>query len=263
LDDLPFLQELYTISCKSSLISCLRDRRIWEYELAPEKKQSIVHRNLFIIEAADKASGAKSVGYAEIPVLRDKITVRELAIKQGSPFRDIALFLAWELKKAYELESEKWLKPVNEVTFRLGRNHIAYDALAPDLTMGKRGYAWYIRVGDLAQFIKRIAPVLEDRLSASVMAGYGGGLKLNFYRDHYLLTFAKGRLKSVDSYSPESFFDGDAYFPDLTFLQLLFGYRSLEELDRAYADCYTTSSEKRVLLGILFPKRHSEVVGLA
>jgi hypothetical protein len=50
--------------------------------------------------------------------------------------------------------------------------------------------------------------------------------------------------------------------PDLTFLQLLFGYRSLGELDHARADCYVRNEEAAVLLNILFPKQHSWVVGL-
>ena len=55
--------------------------------------------------------------------------------------------------------------------------------------------------------------------------------------------------------------EGDAVFPDLTFLQLLFGYRSLEELDAAFADCYA-KTEARILLNILFPKMASAVVAL-
>jgi len=51
-------------------------------------------------------------------------------------------------------------------------------------------------------------------------------------------------------------------FPDLTFLQLLFGYRSYAELDMAYPDCYATHAEAVVLLNALFPKRPSYVTAL-
>lgn len=56
--------------------------------------------------------------------------------------------------------------------------------------------------------------------------------------------------------------DADALFPELTFLQLLFGYRSYEELDAAFADCYAEKAEAAVLLNALFPKRPSFVRGL-
>jgi hypothetical protein len=48
-------------------------------------------------------------------------------------------------------------------------------------------------------------------------------------------------------------------FPGLTFLQLLFGYRSLAELDYAFADCVVTGEVGRVLLDALFPKQASNV----
>ena len=44
-------------------------------------------------------------------------------------------------------------------------------------------YAWYIRVADVADFLRTISPVLEDRLAESVMVGYSGELRLNFYRE--------------------------------------------------------------------------------
>jgi len=51
--------------------------------------------------------------------------------------------------------------------------------------------------------------------------------------------------------------DGGAWFPGLGFLQLLFGRRSLAELEHAAADCRVNAEEARVLLDALFPKRPS------
>jgi hypothetical protein len=48
-------------------------------------------------------------------------------------------------------------------------------------------------------------------------------------------------------------------FPDLTFLQLLFGHRSLDELEAAFPDCVTRGQEVRALLQVLFPKAPSKV----
>ena len=50
-----------------------------------------------------------------------------------------------------------------------------------------------------------------------------------------------------------------ATFPDLTFLQLLFGFRSLRELEAAFPDCLVRTPEARALLNALFPKTPSDI----
>ena len=50
-----------------------------------------------------------------------------------------------------------------------------------------------------------------------------------------------------------------ALFPDLTFLQLLFGLRSAEDLTAWYPDCLIRNAETRALLNALFPRRPSFV----
>ncbi len=54
--------------------------------------------------------------------------------------------------------------------------------------------------------------------------------------------------------------EGNAAFPDLSFLQLVFGYRTFEELEQSYADCTYNNDETRVLLNTLFPKKASSVM---
>jgi dihydrofolate reductase len=51
-----------------------------------------------------------------------------------------------------------------------------------------------------------------------------------------------------------------AAFPDLTFLQLIFGYRTYEQLEQSYPDCTYKDDEVRVLLSTLFPKKASSVM---
>jgi hypothetical protein len=50
-----------------------------------------------------------------------------------------------------------------------------------------------------------------------------------------------------------------ASFPNLTFVQLLFGYRSLDELRYAFPDCIVRTEDAGVLLRILFPQQPSNV----
>ena len=183
-------------------------------------------------------------------------------MKPGHSWRAVGLFLTRALKKqADELNKERE-KPITRIVLGLGAMHPAYVALGRQLEKAQKPYAWYIRVPDLPGFIRHIAPALEKRLANSVMAGHTGTAHLNFYQSQMTLVFEKGQLKEVGTYEPKFMQEGDANFPDLTFLQLLFGYRSLGELDRARADCYAENAETAVLLNIVFPKRPSDVIGL-
>jgi hypothetical protein len=52
--------------------------------------------------------------------------------------------------------------------------------------------------------------------------------------------------------------EGDVAFPGLTFLQILFGYRSIEELRAAYPDV-TCNPGFEALINRLFPKQSSNL----
>lgn len=89
-------------------------------------------------------------------------------------------------------------------------------------------------------------------------AGHTGALTLGFYRSGVRLTFERGCLTEVAPWEPQGNDTGAAAFPNLTFLQLLFGYRALAELRAAFPDCYA-NAEATVLLNALFPKQPSSV----
>lgn len=91
------------------------------------------------------------------------------------------------------------------------------------------------------------------------MARHSGTLRLNFYRSNLRLVFEQGKLIDIGAYEPKHVEDADVLFPDLTFLQLLFGYRSFEELDYAFADCFALNAEAAVLIKLLFPRRPSDI----
>jgi hypothetical protein len=143
--------------------------------------------------------------------------------------------------------------------FKLGTEHPVYEVAHDRLPRSHSPFAWYIRVADLPAFIRRIGPVLEERLAASPLVGHTGELKINFYRDGLRLVFERGRLSAAEQWKPKPEDQGAASFPDLSFLKLLFGYSSLEDLRAAFPDCFTQTDEARVLLKYLFPKRTSLV----
>lgn len=155
--------------------------------------------------------------------------------------------------------------PVKRLAFILGDQHRLYDALgARRLPHVSRAEAWYVRVADLPAFVRHVAPALERRLANSVLAGHTGEAKLTFYRDGLRLAFERGRLAAAEPWraplwGKEWGAGAHAGFPPLSFLQLLFGHRSLEEMQAMLADVWT-NDEGRALLDALFPKRMSFVL---
>jgi hypothetical protein len=117
-------------------------------------------------------------------------------------------------------------------------------------------YAWYVRVADLPALVTRLAPALEQRLVGSIVAGYTGEMKLSFYRGGLRLAFDAGRLTTAKDWAPGAWDAGNAAFPPLVFLQLLFGHHSLSELQAIYPEIWVNDA-LRPLLETLFPARLS------
>jgi len=151
-------------------------------------------------------------------------------------------------------------KQIERFAFALGGAHPVYDAWRDRLPNPPRLYAWYLRVPDLPGFVRHIAPALEARLARSLAPGWSGELKLSFYKTGLRLTLEDGRLKTIEPWRPAPSDEGQAGFPDLSFLQLLFGYRDLDELHHAYADCWYGDNDTRTVLTALFPKQVSNVL---
>jgi hypothetical protein len=166
----------------------------------------------------------------------------------------------WATGEAYAERDKK--QPMAAFRFDVGTEHPVYDAMRDHLPQESKPYAWYIRVPDIVAFLQHIAPALEKRLPGSIVEGHTGELKLSFYRSGARLVFEQGRITTVEAWKPTPDAGGDAAFPNYTFLQLLFGYRTLDELRYAFADCWAGNSA-RALLEVLFPKRNSDIWPIA
>ena len=148
------------------------------------------------------------------------------------------------------------------IHFNLGRSHPVYDAVG-ELAQGKEEpYAWYVRVPDLPAFIRLLAPALEKRLADSYLAGYTGEIKLDFYRGGLRMVFDKGRLTTAEKWRvPVYDSNASGGFPELVFLQVVFGHRSIDELRHVFPDVWV-NDEARYVLATLFPTRASAVLPL-
>ncbi len=155
-------------------------------------------------------------------------------------------------------------EPFRQISFAIHPNHPLHLLLDQHFAgESEPPYAWYLRVADVPAFIQQIAPLLEERLARSILIGYTGELRLNFYRAGLRLVFADGKLTAADSWiAPVDSEEEHGGCPPLVFLQLLFGYRSLAELRSFFPDVWV-KSEVVILLNTLFPKQLSTVYSLS
>ena len=205
-------------------------------------------------------------GYAWVATRRAgrALTVRELAFVPGVDLPRLVPALLRRLRDqgqqtpAFKPDAP----PCSEISFQLGRTHPVYDLLGVALApLVEPPYAWYVRIPDLLAFLRHIAPALEARLAHSVLAGYTGRPKIDLYREGLQLHMARGALIGIESWRPGIYEDDDEKMlscPPLTFLQVLLGYRSLDELCAIFPDVWV-KDEYRLLANTLFPRQASHV----
>ncbi len=256
--DVPFMVELYGQSTQRSLVACVRDEQLWRYDLNGRSAQSSERQEIRIIETPDGAA----IGVLVHPgrLYGQTLGVNFYEVRSGVSWVAVTPSVLRYLQttgEAYAAERQK--EPFGGIAFWLGSEHPVYHAAKKRLPHIHRPYAWYIRVPDLPGFLRHLAPVLEKRIADSLVVGYTGELKLSFYRSGLRIALHEGRITAIEPWMPMPDHEGAAAFPDRTFLQVVFGYRSPEELERAFPDCWTSNDEARELLRALFPQQFSFV----
>jgi hypothetical protein len=234
------------------LVTAIRDERTWLYEIAGRDPVSDSTAHVFIVEQLD-GTPIGYVAYALLP--GDPPWIVSFELVETAAWINVVPTVLRHLLAVGDARGED--RPEVYAALELGSDHPAYAAMPKVLSPTAKQYAMYVRVPDIVGFLMRIAPVLERRLSGSVAHGFSGELSVNLYRTGLKLTFDGGRLVSVVQERME--YTVAASFPDLTFMQLLFGYRSLVELDNWYPDVRIRTNEASVLLDALFPKQPSFV----
>ncbi|MBI5031120.1 MAG: GNAT family N-acetyltransferase [Chloroflexi bacterium] len=254
IDDIPFLSVLYDRDCARSLVACPRPDWLWRYMLEPLPESMAWRVPYQIIETND----GRAVGYfaPSREIWMDAIPIFELSVLEGQSLRAVMPTILRWMKILGEAEAAKQNKTIKGITLAFGREHPAYNAIPDMLPRTRIPYGWYIRVPDVPKFIRHLAPVLQNRLAHSVVAGYSGELKISEYRRGFKLSFDNGALTNVEMWQPMPGEEGECGFPPLVFLQLLFCRKSMMELREMYADVWA-KDEAQVLLDALFPKMYS------
>jgi len=255
-DDLSFIARTYEYGMKRYLVAGARDRDMWRYELEGRRRGGSYHREMRVIETA----GGRRVGFLahgrEPAQGRERVNIGAYELAPSVSWLAVTPSVLRYLADYGQKQAARAKKPWSWIDFSVSDAHPVFRALPRGFRPLWGPYAHHIRVADLPRFVRHIAPVLEGRLAKSIAVGHTGELKLSFYREGRRLVFARGKLKKVEAWKASE--GASASFPFLTFLQLLFGWRSYEELQAAYADC-SGKDEAGVLLDVLFPKLPSEV----
>ena len=263
--DIPLLMELYNRQRSASMVWSIASERFWRYHIEEVKDPLVAGKQMCVRMIVDNAGAVQ--GYLMVAIRRrdNSLNVYALNVAAGVSWQAVMPPLL-RILQAYGLQIPAVghdVPPLNAISFWLGSAHPVYDVLGEALApFYEPPYAWYVRVHDVLAFMRHIAPALERRLANSVAAAYTGELTLDFYRGGLHLVFDKGHISHIEPWrAPAYKNNADASCPALVFLQLLFGYRSLDELRYAFPDVRIEKSEAGVLLNALFPKKFSWVPG--
>jgi hypothetical protein len=255
-EDVPFLSDLYKQASLRSMLASVHDEALWRYDLEGRSEKSDFRNEIRVIETPEgEAVGVLVHG---TKLWGPGVGVRMYEVRPGVAWLSVTPSVVRYLQATGEEYAKRDGGEFQAFSFSLGETHPVYDTISDRLPRIRKPYAWYIRVPDVPAFIRHIIPALEKRLADSPQWGYTGEMKVSFYRSGILFKFDKG-LITLEGWKPDRAEEGDAAFPDLTFLQILFGYRTMEELQHAYPDCSANNDDARALLPILFPKKASNV----
>lgn len=257
LDDLSLLMEFYDRDRARALVSAMIDEPTWRWIMSgmgPETDQNWY--TYLILDGEQRA-----IGYVMTATVRygNAFSIRGLYVEPGVPLTAVLPSVLRALASLVPSvpAPHPRTQPTTILSLALGREHPVYDALPLSMPAAKlRPYAWYVRVADLPRLITHIARALEERLPGTAVAGYTGEVKLSFYRGGLRLAFEHGRLTNAEDWAPTPWDAGQAGFPPLLFLQLVFGYQSLAHLHATYPDVWVNDNI-RPLIEALFPARLS------
>ena len=258
--DIAFMMSVYDYGRKRSMVSANWPQVHWHNNLYEMSDQNIQRLVFCVIERVDSH---EPLGYLALaPQLRRTgVNMFHYELMPGISWLEVTpgvVRYLWNVGQEYARAENR---PCATFGFILGAQHPAYIVMGDGLPQVREPYAWYLRVPDVIGFLHHIKPVLEKRLAESIACGHSGEFLVGMYPEGAKLILEHGRI-AIEPWKPAHADHGNAGFPALTFLQILFGYRSFEELKHAFPDCWWDSDQTRVLINVLFPKKNSNIYGI-
>lgn len=239
LADIPTLAALHARLTAPLALAAVRDEATWRYLLSG---QTANEGETWAVERA----GAGVIGYFRT---HRRGFGQGLIVSEVSP-------LPWQESVALLAELAHRAREAGKPYVKLEVDPQC-DIAAVGRALGAqtlRPYAFQIRFVDLASLLRKLAPVLERRLSASAFAGLTEHCVLSFYREALALEWEGGRLASVGRIDPPQ--TAPAALPLATAVPFVLGHRSLAELAAWHPDV-RVEGRAAALLDVLFPKLRS------
>lgn len=255
--DLPFMVQLHASATARSLFAPVVTAADLEYQLFDRHPDTLIAKTAVIIE--DEAGSP--IGFTSF-VARPEFESAEVSMLEFVElpmFRELTQPFLKSFRSLLEQVPENKGKSVQHLSVKLSEAHPAQAFLGKPFVREGRGYSWYIRTPDLPKLLMLIAPKLEERLVDTVFEGLTAEKVLNFYRSGLVLKFENGKIADVKTLKFPERGKSMANLPDLTFLQLLFGRRSISEINHTLVDAHANSDADELLLDTLFPKMQSEL----
>lgn len=264
-DDIEFIVELLAASTEHSLYSPVYKVEELRYMTFDRNARSATAwRTAILVENASSRE-PKRVGammYVMVPALDLGIILR-IEMSEARYWRLATIPLLKEFRRLADVVSDRESDPgraIKSVRVELQPNHPAFvfdnHALGPE---PPSQYAWYVRVPDLASFVGKLAPAIDQRVASSLHAGFDGDVTIGVGNAALQLHFDAGRLTSTENLGRTSRHERIAYFGHASFMQILFGRRAIADIVRTNAEAYTGSNADAHFLQTIFPHQLSDL----
>ncbi len=254
--DVPLLVELYNRQCQPHDITQKRDETFFEYQLSHNLQGALAIQLNMVLDETEKVVGYFGT-WADKPY--GQIILRELGVVDTALYSAVLKSVLQHMR-TYFADNRALFDDdfAGEVYITLGENHPAIKFVASEEAIFKSEY-WYVRVANWPHFLNHVRPVLNKRLQQSSFKAYTGDLKISLYTKGIQLSIVDGAIQTVEAWQPPDMSYRTAAFPDQTFSKLVFGHRSLAEIQHMYPDCRVDASTAP-LLGTLFPPQSAWVI---
>ena len=126
--DLPFIARLCDEAMGRYLVSCVRDERLWRYELNGRSKNTYFELEICIVEAATGEPVGLIVHFRGLWDGEPRVLLYELM--DGVSWREVTPGVVRHLRKLGEAYTVRQIRPAfRNVVFELGTEHPAYQAM--------------------------------------------------------------------------------------------------------------------------------------
>jgi len=243
LSDIPILCGLYNTEMRSLLLSAVRDEALWRYQETQPPESEHAYET-YILEREGSVTG-----YFRLPRHSKgaSVVIRELSVDR---YNALLVVLGFARQRAVELG-------LDSVILQLPLTHKAVQAARYLGAQVVTPFAWQVRVMDWKGFLRQISPVLERRLSSSLLLDWSGVLSIHLIGLETLeIAIERGKIGDVVLTDDSRTWDVES--PPGLLCQLTLGYRASDELMAWHPD-FQVRPSARLLLDTLFPKKPSFV----